>query len=62
MPFSAKAVELLEIAYLAQEDFMALIRGYPEDYEKFSLLRENLRFNRFYKKVVDVCSICSYNH
>ena len=44
------------------KDFFKTLSSNPLDFEKYNLMKENLIFNPWYKKVIDVCAICLSTH
>ena len=40
-----KTKEMVEVAYIEKGPFMKLIKKYPEDYERFLMLKDNYNMN-----------------
>lgn len=60
--FSCRAVQFVEVAHLNYDDFYTSLADFPDDLEKFALIKDNLTFNPQYKRVNEVCQICLLNH
>ena len=41
----AKTKEMIEVAYIEKGHFIKLIKKYPEDYERFLMLKDNYNMN-----------------
>ncbi|KAL4495579.1 hypothetical protein ABPG72_014048 [Tetrahymena utriculariae] len=54
---SAKSVSFTLIVFCSQIDFKEVLMNYPEDYEKFCMMRDNLTINS--KEFQTSCTVCN---
>jgi hypothetical protein len=60
--YNARAVNFTQVALLDFDDFHRVLIEYPEDFERYCLIRDNLLYNQNYKNLGKVCEICQSSH
>lgn len=60
--YQAQTNQRCSLLTIKFEDFITVLKTYPEDYERFCLIRDILKQGLKYRRVVSVCEICGHNH
>jgi CRP-like cAMP-binding protein len=56
--YYSRATNFAQIAIVSYEDFREVLREKSEETQKFSLIKDNLQFNQYYKNLGQICDFC----
>ncbi|KAL4505471.1 hypothetical protein ABPG72_002533 [Tetrahymena utriculariae] len=62
-PYNAKCATYSVITYIEREEFISILQQFPEDYEKFCFLKDEIVLSGKYKLIYEKCYSCGeQNH
>lgn len=63
-PFSAKATNFVQVAYVRREDFLELLREFPHDHDLYCMLRDDMAYGDGSANANNEhsCQVCSGPH